>query len=188
MEERWKDVQGYETLYMVSTGGRIKSLITGKMLKPKKDKLGYCRVVLYKNKKSKRYLVHRLVAQAFIDNPNVFPIINHKDENPGNNNVENLEWCTYSYNTSYGTARIRSVMNTDYKKRTQNTDYPARDEKLKKPVLMMKDGKVVKEFDSIKSATKELGGKNAHGSNITYVCKGKRKRAYGYQWKYKEKS
>ena len=117
--ELWKDVAGFDGVYQVSNMGRIKRVSTGVVLKQCADRNGYCRVNLYKNKIPKRLLVHRLVASAFIENVNSFPIINHKDENPSNNNAENLEWCTYSYNTSYGTARQRSVMNTDYKKRSQ---------------------------------------------------------------------
>lgn len=69
---------------------------------------GYKVVILYKDGKKKTYLVHRLVAIAFIPNPNNLPIINHKDENKTNNNVNNLEWCTYEYNNTYGTARKRA--------------------------------------------------------------------------------
>ena len=68
-------------------------------------------MILYKNGKKKTYLVHRLVAIAFLPNPNNLPIINHKDENPSNNNVNNLEWCTVAYNNTYGTARKRASEN-----------------------------------------------------------------------------
>lgn len=117
--EIWKDIKGYEGLYQVSNFGRIKSLsrtmnnrFGGEaQLKERIRKLykyqGYFRVALCKNCIQKSYNVHRLVAQAFIPNPDNLPIINHKDENPSNNHVENLEWCTHQYNNCYGTVRER---------------------------------------------------------------------------------
>ena len=104
---KWKDIPGYEGLYQVSNLGEIKSLNyrnTGKekIIKPRKNKGGYLRVVLCKNGKQKDFLVHRLVAVAFIPNHNNYNQVNHKDENPSNNNVNNLEWCTSKYNSNYG--------------------------------------------------------------------------------------
>ena len=100
---KWKDIPGYEGLYQVSNLGEIKSLNyrnTGKekIIKPRKNKGGYLRVVLCKNGKQKDFLVHRLVAIAFIPNHNNYNQVNHKDENPSNNNVNNLEWCNRLYN------------------------------------------------------------------------------------------
>lgn len=106
--EIWKPVVEYEGLYEVSSRGRVKSLnYQGKkgkegMLKLSKKKDGYLGVALTKNKKIKHLRVHRLVAEAFIPNYDNYPIINHKDENPSNNCVDNLEWCTYKYNMNYG--------------------------------------------------------------------------------------
>ena len=109
----WKDIPGYEGLYQVSNTGQVRSLNyrqTGKtkILKQHTDKNGYKKVGLSKNGKVKTYAVHRLVAKAFISNPNNLPYVNHKDENPSNNAVWNLEWCDCSYNTSYGTSRERA--------------------------------------------------------------------------------
>lgn len=106
----WKDIEGYEGKYQVSNTGRVRSLNynrTGKIKvrKQGKDKLGYKSVFLCKDGKNKGYLVHRLVAQAFIPNPNNYPVVNHKDENPSNNTVWNLEWCTQEYNCNYGNCR-----------------------------------------------------------------------------------
>lgn len=114
MEEIYKDIEGYEGLYQVSNLGNVKSLNyhntkKEKVLKPTICSDGYKRVMLYKNKTIKLYSVHRLVAQAFIENTNNYPCVNHKDESRTNNVVTNLEWCTYKYNTNYGTCIERSA-------------------------------------------------------------------------------
>ena len=114
--EIWKDYKDYEGLYQASNLGRMRSLdrwvkgpnssirfCKGRILKPCTTKDGYLLVNLCKNGKVKSFLVHRLVAEAFIDNTDNLPQVNHKDENPLNNVVSNLEWCSYSYNNSYGT-------------------------------------------------------------------------------------
>lgn len=114
--EEWMDIEGYEGLYQVSNEGRVKSLqreivykdgrkkiLEEKILRNILSDLGYYHVMLSKDGVPKRYKVHRLVAKAFIPNPNNLPIINHKDENPKNNVVDNLEWCTQGYNVRYGT-------------------------------------------------------------------------------------
>lgn len=113
MEEEWKDVVGFEDYYMVSNFGRVLSKERymnnhgAKVLKPEKivshyhTKCGYCQIDLsVDGKKYKRY-VHRLVAEAFIPNPDNFPEVNHKDENKDNNLADNLEWCTRKYNQVY---------------------------------------------------------------------------------------
>ena len=110
----WKDIPGYEGLYQVSNTGKVRSLNyrrTGKkqILKQYINNTGYKRVALRKNNKVKWYLVHRLVAQAFIPNPHNYPIINHKDENPANNAVWNLEWCTMDYNIDYSKNTSRTA-------------------------------------------------------------------------------
>ena len=115
MNEVWRDVVGYEGLYQVSNLGRVRSVdrvtfstgtmredanyhFKGKLLKQGNRNASispYKQVVLYKDRKHKTYGVHRLVAEAFIPNPNNLPQVNHKDENKGNDEKENLEWCTY---------------------------------------------------------------------------------------------
>ena len=113
MEESWKDIEGYEGIYQVSNKGNVKSLVDNnglsreKVLKHLKDRNGYLRVILYKNKTSKHLFVHRLVAKAFIENTNNFPCINHIDECKTNNVVTNLEWCTHKQNTNFGTRNKR---------------------------------------------------------------------------------
>ena len=114
--EQWCDIEGFENLYQISNTGRVKSLerivkVTGgnnnscfikeKILKPSVGKQGYLSVVLCKDGKVYGRLIHRLVAQAFIPNPDNLPCVNHKDENPQNNNVTNIEWCSYRYNNCY---------------------------------------------------------------------------------------
>lgn len=110
--EIWKPVAGYEELYEVSSLGRVKSLANNKsrkekILKPYNDD-GYLQVQLYRDGKRKFFKVHRLVAAAFIPNPLGLPEVNHKDENPSNNVVENIEWCDRSYNVNYGTRTERT--------------------------------------------------------------------------------
>lgn len=111
MSEIWKDIPGYEGLYQVSNKGRIKALSrlrkNGRFRKEQVLKntecKGYEKIKLCDDMmNSKRYFVHRLVATAFICNPDNLPCVNHKDENPSNNSVENLEWCTRQYNNTYG--------------------------------------------------------------------------------------
>lgn len=107
-EEIWKDIEGYEGSYQVSNFGRVKSMMNSKrgrklakdcILSPTYTGImKYPAVLLYRNGRKRTSSVHRLVAQAFIPNPMHFPIVNHKDENPQNNHVDNLEWCTQEYN------------------------------------------------------------------------------------------
>lgn len=118
MEEIWRPVNGYEGRYEVSNYGRVKSLQRTiyrkdsdkvhytqkeKILKPTLTNYGYLRINLCNGVSYKSKFVHVLVAEAFIPNPNNYPIINHKDENKQNNIPENLEWCSYQYNCLYGT-------------------------------------------------------------------------------------
>lgn len=108
IEEIWKVIEGYPN-YQVSNKGRIKSTVHKKelILSPRKEWNGRLFVNLYKNKKMKSVKIHRLVAKAFIPNPENFTQINHKDENPVNNNVENLEWCDAKYNMTYNNLQSR---------------------------------------------------------------------------------
>lgn len=114
MMEEWRTIPGYEGLYEVSNTGRVRSLDRydsrncfrkGKVLSPVKSNIGYLLVSLCCNGKYKGFTVHRLVAQAFIPNPDNLPEINHKDEDKTNNSVENLEWCDRKYNNNYGSRK-----------------------------------------------------------------------------------
>lgn len=119
MIEVWKSIIGYETLYEISNFGRVKSLaryvsnstknggrkldfIKEKILKTRIAKNGYYIVALSKNGKGKKYYLHRLIAIHFIDNPNQYPVINHKNCDQLNNNLENLEWVTQQRNIEHG--------------------------------------------------------------------------------------
>lgn len=103
MEEIWKDIERYKGVYKISNLGRVYSVQRKKIKNTFIDKGGYVRVQLYYNYTQKGFLVHRLVAKAFIPNPNNYPQVNHKDENKLNNCVNNLEWCTNKYNCNFGT-------------------------------------------------------------------------------------
>lgn len=119
MEVVWKDVRGYEGIYQVSNCGevlRLRSLDSrghlrnSKILKQTKTKDGYMQLGLHKNGKEQKVLVHQLVAMAFLDNPNNYVEVNHKDENKQNNSVSNLEWCNHKYNANYGTSQARRII------------------------------------------------------------------------------
>lgn len=113
--EMWKPVVGYEGKYIVSRKGTIKSLITGKFLKSlSAGKSKYQCVSLWNDGIEKRIGVHRIVAMAFLPNPDKLPEVNHKDENNKNNCVENLEWCSHKYNMVYGTAIDRQSRKRGY--------------------------------------------------------------------------
>lgn len=119
-EQVWLDIGGFEGYYQVSNYGNVRSInrvITdtrgikykrkGVNLKLRRDKDGYLVVNLKKESKNYSFKVHRLVAEAFIENPNLLPEVNHKDEIKSNNYVDNLEWCDRKYNNNYGTMRER---------------------------------------------------------------------------------
>lgn len=161
----WKPVVGYEGYYEVSNTGLVRR-IKGNILKPKIEKNGYVRYHLSQNGKAKTILAHRIVALAFIPNPNNYPTVNHKDENKENNQVDNLEWCDMPYQNRYGQGAIN------------------RNKAKEKPVLQYdKDGNFIKKFDSVKKAATEL---NLNESSIHYVCKKQRryKSTGGYIFKY----
>ena len=168
--EIWKDIKDYEGMYQVSSEGRVKSLKYGeeKILKNNKNNSGYLSVSLSKDGKRKTYSIHRLVAQAFISNPNNLLEINHIDEDKTNNRVENLEWCTKQYNNNYGTKNERAA--------ERNT---------KRILQFTKEGEFIKKWDSTMQIERELG---FNGGNITKCCKGKCKLTYGYKWRYHYKS
>ena len=169
MREKSLDFLGYPN-YSVTDDGKVFSLNynhTGKKkeMKPQKKINGYNRIKLYIEGKKKKFMVHRLVALAFIPNPDNLPEVNHKDENKTNNMVGNLEWCSIKYNNTYGT-RLERVSKANWKPIRQFT----------------KDGLFIKEYPSLKEAARQTG---FYQSAISQCCKGIRKSAYKYIWRYK---
>lgn len=189
VEEIWKDVVGYEGYYQVSSFGRVKSLprrsisrgyITkGKALAISDNGHGYLTVRL----KGKHRYVHRLVADAFIPNPYSFNEINHKDENKGNNIVDNLEWCTHTYNATYGT-KVERTRATKEKSNSNRRMIEARNRNksygAEKPVIGV-NGEHHLLFKSLSEAHKQTGVNIGH---ICMCCKGLRTMAGNYQWRY----
>lgn len=102
MTEVWKDIDGYEGKYQISNYGCVKSIQKNIFLKSMVATNGYLVACLWKDNKQKKFLIHRLVAQHFLDNPNNYIEVNHKDENKTNNHMNNLEWCNHFYNMNYG--------------------------------------------------------------------------------------
>ena len=160
MDEIWKDKKDYEGHYQVSNLGRVKSIKFGKeIILKQKINGGYYSVNLSKNGIVKTYFVHRLVAEAFIPNPNNYKEVNHKDEDKSNNIVTNLEWCDRKYNQNYGT----------------------KNEKFSKKVYQYTlDGQFVKEWPS----TMDCGRNGYIQQAISSCCLGKLKTYKGFIWSY----
>lgn len=180
--EIWKDIKGLNGEYQVSNKGRIKSKerfvkfgkntyrkVEEKILKSSDNGNGYKLVSLGKNNKAKK--IHRLVAEAFIPNPDNLPCVNHKDENKANNTVENLEWCTQAYNLNYGTARERASKN---RKCTKNN------ERSKEIIAMDFDGNIILKFPSIGEAHR----KGYSLAGISFCCNHKRNTYKGMIWSF----
>lgn len=186
MEEKevWKPIKNYVGLYEVSNMGNVKSLGNGKscnknyskerILKLTKNKLGYLYVSLYKDGVKKSCRVHRLVAIAFIPNPQGYKEINHRDENKGNNCVENLEWCSRSYNNTY---------NNKAKKIGEKVSEKLRNDpnRSKAVIATNKETGQTIVFPSLMEASRQLGIRQGH---ITECCQGKRKSDGGYTFVY----
>ena len=199
MEEKeiWKDIEGFEGMYQVSNMGNVKSLertvwcglngglyktVHERILKPRKDR-GYLRVRLYKDGKSRWYLVHQLVAIAFCENPEGYTEVNHIDEDKTNNCAKNLEYCSRSYNMTYnGRAnKVGKKVAEKLRGRKQSEEHiKKRAEKHCKPVLAIdKITGLILKFVSSREAEKETG--IPHG-NICACCTGKRNSAGGFYW------
>ena len=157
--EQWKPVKDYEGLYWISDLGNIKS---AKGLKRKATQInGYEYVTLYKNGKQSHKLIHRLVAEAFLPNPDMLPEVNHISENKLDNSVNNLEWCTHKYNHNFGTGHDKSA------------------EKQGRKVKL--EGEIVKIHESVREAARSVG--KSH-KDIYNVCNGRRNTSSGFRWEY----
>ena len=171
MEKLWKEIPGTDGKYLISTAGEVMAIsrrvkfghvyrwTKTKLLTPRDNGKGYLELEFL----GKHHYIHRLVAEAFIQNPHNFPCINHKDENKENNSVENLEWCDYSYNTNYGTRTKRA------KEKRFGDRFV---------VINLDTGEV---YQTPKDASRATG---IHNDSISRVCKGKSKTAGGYRWRY----
>lgn len=186
--EIWKDIEGYENLYQVSNLGNVRSLERiveakrkgnvytlikkGHLLVPTKRNHNYLGVYLYNKDGAKVMSVHRLVANAFIPNPNNYSEVNHINENKQDNRVSNLEWCSHKQNMNCGTVQQRRSQ-TRYKRKIG----------WKAIEQYTMDGKFVKRFESLAQINKELG----YGQgNILKCIQGKinYQHAYHFIWKY----
>lgn len=153
-DEIWKDIDGFEGLYAVSTKGRVRNLKRGRILTGGYNKDGYKLITL----KGKTYTIHKLVALAFLDNPHNLPQVDHIDENKGNNDVSNLRWVTISENIRHSIHHLSCQIKQ-----------------------ITKDGELIKVWESSIQIKKETG---YDASYIISCCKGKRRSAYGYCWGY----
>lgn len=178
MQEIWKDIEDYKGIYQVSDLGNIRK-IDGYIIKPWITR-GYCYVGLSKKGNLKKYRVHRLVAEAFIPNPNNLPIINHKDENKINNCVNNLEWCTQYENVHkyFDTKPEKYNKSKKLTKKIKNYHVP------RKILQLDKNGTILNTWNSMMDIERNLG---IRSGNISLCCRGIKPTAKGYIWKYADK-
>ena len=180
---KWKDIVGYENEYQINQFGEIRTLKDSPklkkydVLKPQISKRnGYVYQMLYKNGKEKLLRVHRLVAMAFLPNPNNLPQVNHKDGNKQNNSVDNLEWCEQSDNMKHAYKNGLQTPSENQRKAIINTN------KLKqKKVCQIKDGEVINTFSGISEASRQT---KISISCISRCCNLKRKSTNGYEWRF----
>lgn len=194
--EEWRDIENYEGMYQISNFGRVKSLprsrVRGRILKLGRGTNGYAIVHLCKKCVQETLSVHRLVAKAFIPNPDNLPEVNHLDECKTNNAVSNLRWVTREENENYGTKRERGARSHDYTKSSvksaANHDYAAIGMKRRKPVLQFDlEGNLIRCWSGICEIKDTLGFcSSAISSACNRVGDYKRGISYGYRWCFEE--
>ena len=182
-KEIWKDIKEYEGLYQISNFGRVKSLKRkvyagrGRMRwqyekilsENKTNGNGYKIVSLCKKSQSKNKYIHKLVAETFLNNPNNYKYVNHKDENKENNYVDNLEWCTAQYNITYNNLHIKNGL------KNRNNKYS------KKILQLDNNNKIINVFPSISEASRQL---KVSYQAISDCLRGIQQHSAGYKWKY----
>ena len=178
-----KDIQGYEGLYTITEDGEVLSLYgKGRILKQTKSTarngVYYMKVELYKDLKYKGFRVHRLVAEAFIPNPENKPQVNHKDGNTLNNHISNLEWNTNSENNLHAYRELG-------RKAVGLGEFGKDNKTYKKIGMYSLDGELLRTFYGTQEAARETG---CHQSAISQVANGKRNYTGGFKWKYEEEN
>lgn len=188
---RWRDIKGFEGIYQVSDSGDVRSVdrvilssngrrlrYKGRTMAQSRCRKGYLQVQLNSHGKFYSRRVHRLVAEAFIPNPDMLPQVNHKNENKEDNRADNLEWCDNLYNCRYGTKSQRQA------EKMKGKIMPFRGvprEDRWRSVTSINEKGVHKTYRSLDIASRETGAKK---SNIVKVCRGIRKHAGGLKWRY----
>lgn len=166
--EEWREVLGFDILYEVSNLGRVRTRYSEEhgysneytYLKPLDNNKGYLRFNWRQRKHQRTVYLHRLVAEAFCDNPNMYSEVNHKDEDKNNNRADNLEWCNHKYNSNYGTRNKRTA------------------EKNRVKVQCIETGAI---FQSLDEAAEQMG---VVKTSISNCLRGRSKSSAGYTWRY----
>ena len=194
MTETKIPIPGFPHYYITPTGDVYNK--DGKKLSPYQNAKGYRKVDLMTDGQRSKQLVHRLVARAYIPNPLGLPMINHKDENPSNNCVDNLEWCDAKYNANYGShlqrisearkgipcsEEVKRKLSLAHRGKAPVAASIAAKKRNSKPVAQKENGKVIATYPSANEAGRETGVNFAH---ICDCCRGERKTAGGYTWEY----
>lgn len=204
MQELWKDIEGYDGRYQVSNLGNIRTIYKTKppkVLKPTKSKYGYlCLSLMKPNGIKKNERVSRLVAKAFVPNPNNYPLVNHKDEDKTNNRIENLEWCTSSYNVRYsldlhkerGAIWAKHLLDSDGNSLSPFSVKGVPHKRHESVSQFSMDGSFIKTHDNASAAGHELGIDSNHileacriNANKELLAKRTRKATSGgFIWEY----
>lgn len=183
MDNAPAQIRGYPD-YLVYADGKVFSKKTNRFLKHSFMRSGYPTVELFNSDGSRRVLVHRLVAEAFVPNPKKHRFVNHKDENKSNPSADNLEWCTAEYNQNYGTCKQRRIANTDYTNPVYRENAVKNSMKLRRPVEQLENEIVIAEYESSADAGRKTGLNTTH---INECCHGgARKHVGGYGWRFKK--